>query len=239
MEDASSHIVAPQAGVEPLPPGRFLGSYVAYDGVRRHQVFSLRAAANLRVGEGGELCEDGRLELSLLGRGPGPDLLMQRAGLGPAGLFLREDVAAQAPGRAWRGVLTAPALVEPSEYHLEYRPGLALAPSTTHGHGVIATLPFQPGEAVLAIRGPMSETQSPYSFRTADGGHVEPTGYGHFVNHACEPSCEIVYRADGRPMLVAVRHIGPGDEICFDYSLTEGDLAGDFDCACEAKDHRV
>ena len=239
MDDASSHIAAPCVGVEPLPPGRFLGSYVAYDGVRRHQVFSLRPAASLRVGEGGELCEDGRLELSLLGRGPGPDLLMERAGLGPAGLFLREDFGADAPGRAWRGVLTAPALVEPSEYHLEQRPGLALAPSPSHGHGVIATQAFSPGEAVLTVRGPFSDTQSPYSFRTAEGGHVEPTGYGHFVNHACEPSCEIVYGADGRPMLVAVRPIAPGAEINFDYTMTEGELAGDFNCACGAKTHRV
>ena len=124
-------------------------------------------------------------------------------------------------------------------YVLEEAPAVRLDPSPTHGWGTVAVAPLTQGAEVLPIRGPFSAVQTPYSFRTSDGRHVEPTGYGHFVNHACEPSCEIVYRPDGRPVLVTRRDLAAGTEITFDYTATEGELANSFACLCPADAHKI
>lgn len=124
-------------------------------------------------------------------------------------------------------------------YVLEEAPAVRLDPSPTHGWGTVAVAPLAKGAEVLPIRGPFSAVQTPYSFRTSNGRHVEPTGYGHFVNHACEPSCEIVYRPDGRPVLVARRDLPAGTEITFDYTATEGKLANSFACLCPADAHKI
>lgn len=126
-----------------------------------------------------------------------------------------------------------------SAYVVETVLPIGLNPSPTHGWGTIAMRAIAADQTVVVVSGPVSEFQTPYSFRTNNGRHVEPTGYGHFVNHACEPSCRIEYRPDGRPVLVANRDLVPGDEITFDYTLTEGDLAGSFQCRCPAEVHKV
>ncbi len=126
-----------------------------------------------------------------------------------------------------------------SPYVVEAILPIGLNPSPTHGWGTIAMRPIQSDTQVVVVSGPVSDYQTPYSFRTNTGRHVEPTGYGHFVNHACEPSCRIEYRPDGRPALIANRDLVPGDEITFDYTLTEGDLAGSFQCRCPAAVHKV
>jgi hypothetical protein len=124
-------------------------------------------------------------------------------------------------------------------YVLEEAPSVRLDPSPTHGWGTVAVMPLVAGSDVLPIRGPFSAVQTAYSFRTSTGRHVEPTGYGHFVNHACEPSCEIAYRPDGRPVLIARRDLPAGTEITFDYTATEGQLANSFTCLCPAETHKV
>jgi hypothetical protein len=128
---------------------------------------------------------------------------------------------------------------ESCSYIAEEVEGICLERSPTHGWGTIATQSVSAGSRVAAITGPFSADQTPYSFRTSDDRHVEPTGYGHFVNHACEPTCRIEYRADGRPVLIANRNLVAGDEVTFDYTVTEGDLAGSFACRCPAATHKV
>lgn len=125
-------------------------------------------------------------------------------------------------------------------YVLAHAPAVRLDRSSTHGWGSVLDCAVKQGETVLGIHGPVGPRQTPYSFSTDDGLHVEPTGYGHFVNHACEPSCEIVYDdATALPTLVALRDLAAGDEVTFDYTQTEGDLAGSFVCRCPARVHKV
>ena len=125
-------------------------------------------------------------------------------------------------------------------YVLAHAPAVRLDRSPTHGWGSVLDRAVKQGETVLGIHGPVGPRQTPYSFSTDDGLHVEPTGYGHFVNHACEPSCEIVYDdATALPTLVALRDLAAGDEVTFDYTQTEGDLAGSFVCRCPARVHKV
>jgi hypothetical protein len=67
------------------------------------------------------------------------------------------------------------------------------------------------------------------SIQVAEGVHVEDK-VGSYVNHACDPSCEV-----SGTKLVALRGLRPGDEITFDYSKSESMMASPFTCRCCSK----
>lgn len=52
-----------------------------------------------------------------------------------------------------------------------------------------------------------------------DGGPCDPTDY---ANHSCAPNCEIEINLP-RVVIVAIRDISAGEEITYDYSLTQLD----------------
>lgn len=153
------------------------------------------------------------------------------------GAALVGRIAGQARPGAQAGEASAPAA---QPYVMAHAPAARLDRSPTHGWGTVLETAVAAGETVLGIYGPVGARQTPYSFRTDDGRHIEPTGYGHFVNHACEPSCEIIYDQEtALPTLVALRDLAAGEEVTFDYTRTEGDLAGAFTCRCPALVHKV
>jgi hypothetical protein len=49
-----------------------------------------------------------------------------------------------------------------------------------------------------------------------------------FVNHSCDPNAGF----SGQIALVAMRDIGQGEEIFFDYALSESDPSYGFECRC-------
>jgi uncharacterized protein len=49
-----------------------------------------------------------------------------------------------------------------------------------------------------------------------------------FVNHSCDPNCGIV----GSVLLVTMRGIEAGEELCFDYAMTDSDDYDEFECSC-------
>jgi SET domain-containing protein len=49
-----------------------------------------------------------------------------------------------------------------------------------------------------------------------------------FINHCCEPNAGMW----GEITVVARRDIEPGEEICIDYAMVDGDPYDDFDCKC-------
>ena len=51
---------------------------------------------------------------------------------------------------------------------------------------------------------------------------------GDMLNHSCEPSCGLV----GTQLLVAMRDIGPGEELTFDYATCDVSDYDEFRCAC-------
>ena len=59
-------------------------------------------------------------------------------------------------------------------------------------------------------------------------------GPGDWVNHSCNPNAGL----SGQVVLVAVRDIAPGEEICFDYAMTDGSPYDEFDCECGAANCR-
>jgi SET domain-containing protein len=55
-------------------------------------------------------------------------------------------------------------------------------------------------------------------------------GEADWINHSCEPNAGI----SGQTVLVAMRRILPGEEVCFDYAMTENNTFPhtEFDCYC-------
>lgn len=51
---------------------------------------------------------------------------------------------------------------------------------------------------------------------------------GDFINHSCTPNAGL----SSSISLVALRDIEPGEEICFDYAMSDGSPYDEFDCAC-------
>jgi uncharacterized protein len=49
-----------------------------------------------------------------------------------------------------------------------------------------------------------------------------------YVNHSCEPNCGIV----GSVLLVTMRDVAAGEELCFDYAMTDTDDYDEFECWC-------
>ena len=59
-------------------------------------------------------------------------------------------------------------------------------------------------------------------------------GPADWVNHSCNPNAGLV----GQVVLVALRDIRVGEEICFDYATSDGSPYDEFECHCGAKNCR-
>jgi hypothetical protein len=53
---------------------------------------------------------------------------------------------------------------------------------------------------------------------------------GDMLNHSCEPNCGLV----GQTLLVAMRDIATGEEMCFDYAMCDASDYDEFRCLCGA-----
>src|SRR5262252_3174470 len=116
------------------------------------------------------------------------------------------------------------------------------AASTIEGRGLTATAPIAVGELV-AIKGghivttaalrSLPERLQNSEIQIADGFHLtalteeeyEPVML--FLNHSCEPNVGFA----GNIVLVAMRDIGPGEELTTDYALFD-DYEGAMECRC-------
>ena len=115
-------------------------------------------------------------------------------------------------------------------------------PATTpgKGHGSIAIAPIAAGEVVAAFGGrcvtrdefdllPASQqvrsVQIDESLYMAGAPEPEPA---NFINHSCEPNCA----PSGNVVLIALRDIAAGEELCYDYATTDGSDYDEFECAC-------
>jgi hypothetical protein len=51
---------------------------------------------------------------------------------------------------------------------------------------------------------------------------------GDMLNHSCEPNCGV----SGSVMIVAMRDISVGEELCFDYAMCDASDYDEFPCLC-------
>ncbi len=57
---------------------------------------------------------------------------------------------------------------------------------------------------------------------------IDTDGIGRFFNHSCEPNCGV----KGKFQIVAIRNIKKGEELTFDYEMSE-DSDWRMECKCE------
>ena len=59
---------------------------------------------------------------------------------------------------------------------------------------------------------------------------VPPFDAADYVNHSCDPNCGIV----GDVLMVTKRAVAAGEELCFDYAMSDSDDYDEFTCRCGA-----
>lgn len=106
------------------------------------------------------------------------------------------------------------------------------------GRGVFASRHFVAGERILAFGGPIINCEQAMALghrhvnvlQIDDDQYVDITSPAVYLNHSCDPNAGVTQNT----ILVAVRDISSGDEICFDYSTTMGDGTWTMRCLCTA-----
>jgi hypothetical protein len=88
------------------------------------------------------------------------------------------------------------------------------------GRGVVAGRRFEDGDLVLKLRGRVIDDpdySSRYCIDLGAGLSLEPYAPGAYLNHSCEPNCELVQSGNLGIELCAIAGIDPGRELTIDY----------------------
>ena len=108
------------------------------------------------------------------------------------------------------------------------------------GHTVVAREAIAKGELIVVWSGTlvsgeelneMPQTVRRYSLQVEENQYLvslsdcEPPDY---VNHCCDPNSGL----SGQITLVAMRDIKPGEEITYDYAMSDGSPYDEFSCSC-------
>ena len=116
------------------------------------------------------------------------------------------------------------------------------------GYGVFAIQPIEYGELLCLWGGPiwsisefnqLPEENQSHGIQVDEGlfqtyGENEQVEDADFVNHSCTPNAGL----QGPITLVAMRDIEVGEEICFDYAMSDGSPYDEFNCGCGSADCR-
>lgn len=115
----------------------------------------------------------------------------------------------------------------------------------SEGCGVYAVQPIQAGEVVTVWGGEVFSYDEfmalPLKLRSLSV-QVEEDMYlvstrissADCFNHSCNPNAGM----EGQIVLVALRDIAPGEQVCFDYAMTDGTPYDEFECDCGEPDCR-
>jgi hypothetical protein len=107
------------------------------------------------------------------------------------------------------------------------------------GKGLFATQTLHKGDVLIVFGGRAVTRETLDAQSDSLGRHALQVGKGLFlqgsadeegewVNHSCDPNLGF----EGQITLVAMRDIQEGEEVCFDYAMTDMNDADEFDCAC-------
>ena len=115
-------------------------------------------------------------------------------------------------------------------------------------YGVFACQPIAQGERLLVWGGDIITRPQidllPYPLQACvmqveESVYLAPREYDEpetadYVNHSCNPNAGF----DGQIVLVAMRDIEPGEEICMDYAMCDGSPYDEFECRCGSENCR-
>ena len=110
------------------------------------------------------------------------------------------------------------------------------------GHGVFADQPIPSGRLLIVFGGDIIDRKEveqlspelrPLVIQVDEDCFLVSTkpGPADWVNHSCEPNAGL----RGQITLVALRDIAVGEEITFDYAMSDGCDYDEFDCGCGAR----
>jgi len=106
--------------------------------------------------------------------------------------------------------------------------------------GVFACEPVEAGELLALWSGVLFSLEAlealpaierSRSVQVEDDLFLVPVTSGEpadFFNHACQPNAGL----SGQIGVVALRDIAPGEEICYDYAMSDGSAYDEFECKC-------
>lgn len=111
----------------------------------------------------------------------------------------------------------------------------------TYGHGIFALTPIAKSEVIAVFGGAiylwdafqaLPERERSLSLQVEENMFLVPQNIdsGDYVNHCCEPNAGL----SGQIVLVAMRNIVPGEEVCFDYAMSDAIPYDEFTCECGA-----
>lgn len=113
-------------------------------------------------------------------------------------------------------------------------------PAGEKGCGSFAVEPIPAGETVAAFGGWMvtgaalatlSDERQTRSIQVDGDLYLvsdKTPEAGDMLNHSCEPNCGLL----GQTLVVAMRDILPGEELCFDYATCDASDYDEFRCRC-------
>lgn len=105
------------------------------------------------------------------------------------------------------------------------------------GQGIFAREPIQVGELLLVEGGVIIHAQQlsavghTFSIQVEEDCFICPIhdqDPAYRINHSCNPNAGAV----GQITFVALRDIAPGEEVCYDYAMTDGVPYDEFTYAC-------
>jgi SET domain-containing protein len=120
-------------------------------------------------------------------------------------------------------------------------PGVAVRDAGTKGRGLFAQRPFEKGDTIAACGGRVVEYEEfsrlgdelrTHSLQIDDALFLvcdpdfEPVD---FLNHSCEPNVGM----RGNVLFVALRAVEAGEELCYDYAMSDTNDYDEFVCACD------
>jgi hypothetical protein len=134
-----------------------------------------------------------------------------------------------------------------------------LRPSSIQGQGAFATRPIRKGARIIEYIGErisqavaderyddtaMSRHHT-FLFNVDEDTVIDAAHEGNdarFINHSCAPNCQAFLEGD-RIYIYALRDIGPGEELCYDYSYDRTEDMGEeeeklYVCRCGAANCR-
>jgi uncharacterized protein len=108
-----------------------------------------------------------------------------------------------------------------------------VAAAGAKGRGVFAVREFLCGETVIVGRAvDYPSTRTRMSVQLEWGRHVEMDAPATLLNHSCAPNLGVAENAWCAYDFVALRDILAGEELAFDYAMTEHSLLTPLTCHC-------
>ena len=118
-------------------------------------------------------------------------------------------------------------------------PGLKESVTSGKNIGTFAERPLSKGTVLAVFGGSVVTREGLAGFSPEDSTNClqvasdlylvpSPAGPGDHINHSCDPNAGIL----GQIILVAMRDISAGEEICYDYAMTDSTDYDEFVCAC-------